>query len=235
MLKSGTLVRMFGEALAPDGSLVRDRFSAWFANSKVVSPSGRPLLVFHSTTSDFSAFNTEGSDLGSHFGGIDQAHARVTPLGNAQPNVIPAWLSLQNPLRLKDVGSFHADGVALQLERKGLLPKGEGKRMHRLADANWRLRKEFDPVIKKILESAGFDGVVYSNAMEGKGDSFIAFKPGQVKSSIGNSGMFDSSDPDFCDRRWAVEKHPQLRVLRAREFLNVASSEDAKKSRAILR
>ena len=155
------LKKTFGQATAPDGTRICENFCAWFGTSKIVSASGVPLRVFHATGSQFQAFDTNLSDLGAHFGTQAQAEKRTPPRGNAEVNMVVAYLSIDNPIRLKDVGSFHADGVALQLEAKGLLPKGEGKCMHKAADANWRLRKEFDTRIKNVLKEAGFDGVIY--------------------------------------------------------------------------
>lgn len=223
MISESFLKKAFGMDRDPDGAMIRDNFIAWFGASKIKSASGVPLRVFHITGSHFQSFNTNLSDLGAHFGTLAQADQRVPPLGNSDANMIVAYLSIQNPIRLKDVGSFHADGVALQLEKKGLLPKGEGKRMHRAADANWRLRKEFDPRIKAALKAAGFDGVVYANAQEGKGDSYIVFDPTQIKSVYGNSGAFSRSDPDFCDRAAWLCEELQTRAEKARNFLNVAS------------
>lgn len=157
-------------------------------------------VVYHATRADFNAFDTGKSDLGAHFGTEEQANkiAGGMRLDNAEgTQVMPVWLSIKNPLRLKDVGTFHADGIADQLERKGLLPKGEGKRIIKEIDADWKLRKKYDPMLRQIIQDAGYDGVVYANTQEGKGDSYIAFKPEQIKSAIGNRGTFDPNDPDI--------------------------------------
>lgn len=223
MISESFLKKAFGLANAPDGAMVRDNFLVWFGASKITSASGVPLRVFHITGSHFQSFDTSLSDLGAHFGTQAQADQRTPPRGNADANMIVAYLSIQNPIRLKDIGSFHADGVALQLEKKGILPKGEGKRMHKAADANWRLRKEFNPHIKAVLKAAGFDGVVYANAQEGNGDSYIAFDPAQIKSVYGNSGAFSRLDPDFCDQAALLSAELQARAEKARNFLDVAS------------
>lgn len=157
-------------------------------------------VVYHATAADFNTFDTSRSDLGAHFGTREQAEqvAGGMRLNNTSgTNVMPVWISLKNPLRLKDVGTFHADGIADQLERKGLLPRGEGKRIIKEIDADWKLRKKYDPIVRKAIQDAGYDGVVYSNTQEGAGDSYIVFEPTQVKSAIGNSGDFDPSNPDI--------------------------------------
>lgn len=171
-------------------------FKAWHEGSKVKG------VVYHATANAFDAFDTSTgrSDLGAHFGNEAQANRLATGMrlgGREGTNVMPVWLSIKNPLRLKDVGTFHADGIADQLERKGLLPKGEGKRIVREIDADWKLRAKYDPMMRQIIEDAGYDGVVYANTQEGAGDSYIAFRPTQIKSAIGNVGTFDPNNPDI--------------------------------------
>ena len=56
-------------------------------------------------------------------------------------------------------------------------------------------RTEF---IQRTIQEAGHDGVVYRNAFEGGGDSYIVFKPTQIKSATGNVGTYDPTDPRFA-------------------------------------
>lgn len=53
-------------------------------------------------------------------------------------------------------------------------------------------------IIRKHLQNAGYDGIVYVNEAEGdkEAPSYIAFSPHQVK-SIHNRGTFDASSPDI--------------------------------------
>lgn len=161
-------------------------FQEWHKRSRVKQ------MVFHATVHEFHEFDTSKGDLGAHFGNLDQANNIVKnrlsspPAGG--PLIIPAWIRLVNPIRLKDTGSFHADGIALQIERIGLLPKGEGSKITKAIDADWRLRKQYDPFLLDILKNAGHDGVVYANTadFEGFGDSYIIFDSNQVIFSITN-------------------------------------------------
>lgn len=161
-------------------------FANWHKYSRVKQ------MVFHGTVHVFDEFDTSKSDLGAHFGSLDQVNAicenRLGSRPDAGPFIIPVWLNITNPLRLKDVGSFHADGIAIQLEKKGLLPRGEGKRIEKEIDADWKLRKKYDPMLLNIIKEAGFDGVVYANTAEGEGpgDSYIVFEPDQVCFAITN-------------------------------------------------
>jgi len=55
--------------------------------------------------------------------------------------------------------------------------------------------------LRGMLEAKGYDGMVYCNKYEGKrsakADSWIAFRPEQIKSAVGNHGTYDPLDPDI--------------------------------------
>lgn len=73
-----------------------EAFKRWFGDSKVVDAEGKPLVVYHGTSADFSVFDTAQSrDIGLHFGTQEQA----SRFGNT---MMPVYLSLQNPLRVED-------------------------------------------------------------------------------------------------------------------------------------
>lgn len=197
-----------------DGAMTQSQtetseFKRWFGDSKVADSEGSPLVVYHSTSSrdNFTVFKTD-RELGAHFGTIDQAHER------GGYTVIPAYLSIKNPLRLEDRGDFHAGNVLLQLRRLGMISRQQA------AGMSSDVRE-----IQRVIEAAGYDGVVYLNRREIPGvfgpdgmdgdaldemsdadvieqfgddaaDSWIAFRPEQIKSAIGNRGTFDSANQD---------------------------------------
>jgi hypothetical protein len=142
-------------------------FKAWFKDSKVVDESGNPLVVYHGTTNKkLTKFRP-----GSHFGTEDQAKVAgessyQAAYGNKPVITIPVYLSIQNPKRTDDVGEGWEDG----------------------GDSEWKRRI-------KQAKKEGYDGIVYRNEIEGTGDSYIAFRPNQVKSAHKNRGTFDSDDP----------------------------------------
>lgn len=186
----------------------------WLRFSRVKS------VVYHATNAPgFVSFDTSRSDLGAHFGTLAQANYVAEHRRDGEgARIIPVWLNLRSPLRLKDVGSFHADGIAPQLERRGLLPRGDGKRIVREIDADWKARRKYDPMLRQIIEKAGYDGVVYKNAHEGAGDSYIAFHPAQIKSAIGNRGTFDPGDPVTTNPRVSLRAMPRLSPAARRQL-----------------
>jgi hypothetical protein len=117
--------------------------------------------VYHKTGAKFDEFDTDRGQLGSHFGSIEQAHK--VPVRQGKPTMVEAHLNIKNPLRLKDHGSFGAGFVRKQLVDMGLTHEGDTRHP------------------KEIIQSHGYDGVVYANEREGKGDSWIALHPHQIK------------------------------------------------------
>lgn len=177
--------------LAANGRPVQENFAAWFGASAVVGRGGKPLVVYHRTAADFEAFDTTRGDLGTHFGSAAQAASLLDGRMRDGERTLAVYLSIQRPIRLKDVGGFHADAVAPQLKRLGLIDAQTAKRLHDAGDRGTvAIRRAANHEVRAILAAAGFDGVVYRNEAEGKGDSFIAFSANQVKSALGNCGLY---------------------------------------------
>ena len=132
----------------------------------------------------FSAFELpEGEqELGSHFGNVEQASTFGTPF--------PFFLSIENPVRLDDLGTWGYQGVMLELRKAGVdISEKEYDAVFNAVDNNDALRT--------LLLSKGIDGVVYENEAEGAGDSWIAFSPTQIKSATENVGTFDPTKADI--------------------------------------
>ncbi len=181
---------LFQTADPPDSP----KFKAWFGDSKVVDESGTPLRVYHGTRANIKQFeHTSWGDVGFHFGTIDAATARLEGTrgyslipgkgvaSETGESIIPAYLSIQNPLRVTDPGLFTVadpgDNVfAIELRKLGV--------MVREGDNNKELRQ--------AIIDAGYDGMVYENEQEG-GESYVALSPSQIK-SINNRGTWDPAD-----------------------------------------
>jgi len=187
-------------------------FKAWFKNSKVVDDNGNPLPMYHGRHGDFSVFNTP-----SHFGSPDAAEGRLgvnrdipefseewfeeygepsTEMLRELPpsegeNIVPVYLSIQNPLRIVDNGQdfdLAVPSVAKDLLERKIITPSEAARL-----GIGKVK-----VLITLLKRKGYDGLVYSNTYEGFGeDSYVAFDPNQIKSAIGNSGKFDVNNHDI--------------------------------------
>ncbi|WP_288077353.1 hypothetical protein [Pseudomonas sp.] len=113
----------------------------------------------------------------------EEAVVRATPGGDGGGNVRPVYLSIKNPIRLS------------ALEGNRLAQKAGNDREY-IADqiAKW--------------EAQGYDGIVTESdeasnipeSREGLGgipQQWVAFRPEQAKSAIGNNGGFDATHPDM--------------------------------------
>ena len=184
--------RLFGDRVAADGNFVADNFASWFGESKVVERDGTPLRLFHGTTKDFESFDKRkhrGWATNNMLGMFFTRHA-----GSASDyacklsgaNVRPVYLSLRNPY-VQNVYEWQAmQGSSL-----------------------WSIERV--RVWKRDLVKSGFDGVVDSVGVE-----FIAFRPEQIKSAIGNSGVFDPLSPSLCDEHGWDEAPAQVERERMR-------------------
>ena len=219
-----------------------EAFKNWFGDSKVADKDGSPMVMYHGTTSDFDQFDTEG--FNAHFGNspeqandrlLDREVARqgIVAMGSTgrarvrnavieNANVIPAYLSISKPLRMKDVGDWR-NSVAIATELLGkrgisrtdveeLLEEAtEVQESYEFSDLEpeeagapgatpWNTSPEnarFIDELRRMVEFAGYDGIVYKNEVEGSGDAYIAFEPEQIKSATGNIGTYDVNKPDI--------------------------------------
>lgn len=175
---------------SPAGVLQNPNFRKWFGDSKVVDQQGKPLVVYHGTPMSFSKFNsfpiffTDSAGAAAGYASGQYAPAEV----DSVPNVMPVYVSLKNPKVLS----------AEELHK--LIPADDN-------DVNSIEWCNFDGIAESF-ESDGFDGVIIEGLVDYAGGSragrhwsaytqYIAFRPEQVKSAIGNRGAFDPNNPDI--------------------------------------
>ncbi len=178
-------------------------FKRWFEGSKVVDESGAPLVVYHGTNKDFTAFDPEApvrhplSDtLTDNEIGIFTTSAPEVAgaFGRGEDgNVMPLYVAIKSPLELGHHGARFAapvDGMTALIQ--GIRANGGAKA--------WR----------EHLIREGVDGIILRNAKAGTGDAFgllrdfasqgtvfIPFSSVQIKSATGNRGTFDPVDPNI--------------------------------------
>lgn len=148
-------------------------FRNWFGESAVKDESGKPILVYHGTSSeDFDAFDT--NDRGAWFG-EDPRTASMYAIGNDTmvdgakrgenplPRVVPAYLSIKNPYVVtpEDWKAMRGDSKSYQDKQRELT---------------------------KRVKALGHDGINYGDGV------WTVFEPEQIKSAF-NKGTFDANDP----------------------------------------
>ena len=187
-------------------------FKKWFGKSKVVDADGKPLVVYHGTNRSFSAFDknkkskvkTDAPSFAHYFSSSPKT-AGTYAKGSGK-NIIPAYLSLQNPL-IVDLGEEGGQwaqftspigGDIFDLRYNQLRTVGAGD----LIDIN---------TLTLLAKKQGYDGLVVKNVWDAASergadklqDTYVAFEPTQIKSATGNDGSFSPDNPDIRFSRGA--------------------------------
>lgn len=152
-------------------------FKRWFGDSKVVDAQGKPLVVYHGTQDgDFDTFapSKRSKEPGIFF--------------SPNPEIASAYTGFDPE------GNFHASKIGnvlpvyLKLENPLVVDLGGSKTGRAEAFA------------KAI--AGGHDGILLKNHYDAGGvqDQWVAFRPEQIKSAIGNRGTFDPNDPSILNQ-----------------------------------
>ena len=179
-------------------SVDSEAFREWFRDSEVVDEDGNPVVVFHSTNAEFTAFDKD--KIGrvtsrNAANGYLEATAYTGFWFNTKDltgktymqRVVPAYLSAQ---RLYEAGTL--DGLANAIfdnyTNQGYEYDTEDPTSEQAAEAGIEFRR--------ALESWGYDGIVLYDEEYG-GTSYVVFEPEQIKSATDNVGTYDPENPDI--------------------------------------
>jgi len=182
-------------------------FKRWFGDSKVVDADGKPLVVYHGTTADINAFDAEkiGESFGldsdgffftnsaikaARYADTESVYAQAGMMITRDPkdgaNIIPAYLSIHNPLTIEHFTDAYYTNPQYAIGDEGI-----------------SVTDYFDDNRDSIIRMAkknNNDGVLFKF-----GDDLlaVAFEPTQIKSAIGNNGQFD---PENADIRYSPKR-----------------------------
>jgi len=220
------LVNSAGLPIYPTEEGIRN-FWKWFDRSYVIDRDGRPLVMYHGTRKQ----NIEVFYSMSHFGTSRAANNRLLSLVFDELddpeldhrlkkvysgfNVMPVYLSIQNPLRMHD----YEDWYDLSLVTDRLLDRSLTRKqvdyivrkatehdkkidVGEIPERSTKLSHFFPMMtfLKKELAKNGYDGIIYQNQYEDIGkDSYIVFSPKQIKSAIGNKGTFSTTSKNILE------------------------------------
>jgi hypothetical protein len=176
-------------------------FWDWFGDSAAAF-GGQPTVMYHSTSGDFTAFETmrETTNSGT-FGTYASRRAGIfmTPNrdfaqtyreGDSGQNVMQLYIRAENPADLRN-GLSNSVSDALEAQ-------GYNTRMFNQVQHDWELfEEEFGgPDLVAALKAAGYDGAIINETdEEGNGqETWVAFDPEQVKSATGNQGSFNAAN-----------------------------------------
>ena len=210
------------------------QFKEWFGKSKVVDEEGKPLVVYHGSTADFTEFsykfaNRNGQADGRGFYFTDN-RSFAEGYQNKDGKLFEVYLSIQKPLNPDKLTITKAE---LRKILDAIDPSGDYMTNYAEDDrgypgAAWRA-KALNSTVNAIYDSSENNadilaelygsfggGEVLAEVRKVSGyDGFIkkdqngnmiyiAFEPGQIKSATDNIGTYDRNNPDI---RFSIEQY----------------------------
>ena len=179
-------------------------FLRWFGDSQVVDEKGEPLVVYHGTNAEFNVFRPRSRSINTTtFGDVETERTGIFLSDNPEfskqygSRVMPLFASIQNPAEIsRDLVLDFAETID---------PFGPDRELHLLAknSRGWGLFEgELGRRFVAFLQERGHDGVTFSEDLETddgsvEGNTFVAFRPEQIKSAIGNNGEYSLTNPDI--------------------------------------
>ena len=168
-----------------------DEFDHWFKGSVVKDSAGKPMVMYHRTDKKFLDFDIEKVELGVHFAIVP--HQVTIHSEDPGARTIPAYLSIKNPLRTKDLGTFNTENVVNYMISNKIITQEAGDKIKADSVGQEHKDKYNDKVLRDALFDLGYDGIVYVNRFEGiKGPDGNPVKPTGHKPS-----SYPTSDADF--------------------------------------
>lgn len=157
-----------------------------------------PKVLFHGATRAVKNLRpgkgrwVGSEDLGVHVGSSESANRRLEDARKegrrGAPNIMPLYHQIQNPLRMDDIGNWKSPSrVENELARlfpdRAPIVRSMMKRYDSTDSEDGAME-----ILRRELLGLGHDSVVYKNAYEGGGDSYIVLDPATLKSKFGLAG-----------------------------------------------
>jgi hypothetical protein len=190
-------------SLAANGVPVRDNFQAWFGSSAAVNDQGQPLRLFHGSpfeidrfrtgireTTEGAAFFTADPDVAAQFA-TTALECGANDDEFAAEIIYPVFLSIQNPLVIAASEVMSENGHSFDAMKKAVA----------------RAKKSGHDGLR-ILQVPEFDGLPAA-------DQWAAFSPSQIKSAVGNSGLYLKDSASLTNREEALALHKKDQAMRA--------------------
>lgn len=180
-----------------------------FANTRLKTPRGDPMRLYHMTPENISEFRASPENRSgpavflSPYPDFQPAYHQSAERGPAGEltskfkegaNVMPVYADVRNPLVLDHPRKIKEAAAKYQ---------GGDPQFPRI----------ISPEARAAMEAEGYDGIVFGGDnpipygdrpmdarlgfQEGRGEEFLVFDPKRVKSAISNTGEYDFSTPDI--------------------------------------
>ena len=185
-----------------------ERFRQWKTNnnaSKVVDENGEPLVVYHSTRSNFSTFDLSKSKRGEGLW-FKPWRDDSTIIGKiveklSHSHDIPVYLNIKNPVIVDKPSGYKSGDI---YTRKGIDKHSTSNNDGAIGFSNMNV----------------FRGTFNMNDIRGKnGIELVVFNPNQVKSATDNIGTFSTTNNDIRYRiadkntRWETLNNEEIQSL----------------------
>ena len=146
-------------------------------NSVVKNEEGQLIPLYHATDKEFSAFRA--SDIGIHFGSYSQAAQRAQDKNINSPIFIKAYLNIENPLVIdEDFFGWNSFQIVQKLSAIGVITNEQANEFFEKSKVDL---KESNKELAELLQSKGYDGIIYNNEIEAVGGkSYIVFDNSQI-------------------------------------------------------
>jgi hypothetical protein len=193
-------------------------FWRYFGDSKVVDTHGRPLVVYHgSPTCSIDSFNH--SYEGSNTGAADEQHGLGGFYFSDDPNVADTYA------RTIDVEMANIAEQEFNIKPRCPLPESTTYPVYLSMGNPFHVKSIVTrDVLSKALEG-GHDGII---ANLGSQIEYVAFNPGQIKSSIGNPGTYLINSASLTDwRTLVIGEVPKPMIIT--DYVNQNESEPVRK------
>jgi len=146
-------------------------FKSWFGDSKVVDKSGKPLVVYHGSNSQFNKFNSVNDGI---YFAKDTTHEFV----EGTNFTYSSFIKIEKPYYTKK-----------RAEVEGAIYKGDWN--NNISFAAELKKKGYDGIIYEGGKDDDYPEVEYNPPQ------YVAFNPNQVKSATGNKGSFNPKSNDM--------------------------------------
>lgn len=177
-------------AVDSDGRFISNEVRNYFKDSVFKNNNGDIVPLFHATDNDFDVY--ERGEFGFHIGTAEQAIKR----GGAY--IKELYVNITNPMYIsEDRGSWTCFVVANEAVSQGIISQKEYNELSKRNDFHMReYNAESNVLLRTLLASKGYDGIVYLNDFEGEGISAIAFEPNQLK-YVANTAPSESPNLNY--------------------------------------
>lgn len=163
-------------------------------------------IVYHSTSALFENYDIDKGDLGMHFS-PKNVSSGILYSQYTKANLI----NLKTPLYFTDFGSFHFRMAGEKFVKTNIINEDEFLKIDKM---NLSIKEE-DKLLRELLLSKGYDGMLYLNRREGINggilNGFDSYKDRNL-----NDAQFKEKYPDASESYIAF-KSEQIHILGSRQ------------------